>query len=100
MECLGDLGRQSMSRKSVTGGVKPLGLERIQFDFRIDGVRYRPSLPWTPHETNLRCARQLLADVKARIHAGTFCFGEFFRDFSRSNRVPLPLEWPHLQRRL
>ena len=61
-----------MGRKSLTDRVKPLGSHRIQFDFRIDGVRYRPSLPWIPHETNLRRARELLANVKARIEAGTF----------------------------
>jgi integrase len=81
----------SMGRRSVTGGVKPLGRKRIQFDFRIDDVRYRPSLPWIPHETNLRRARQLLVQVKARIEAGTFVFSESFPDFSKSKRVPLPL---------
>ena len=80
-----------MGRRSLTGGIKPLGFHRIQFDFRIDGVRYRPSLPWIPHETNLRRARLFLADVKARIDAGTFRFNEAFPDFSTRKRVPLPL---------
>jgi integrase len=71
--------------------VTPLGPNRIQFDFRIEGVRYRPSLRWLPNETNLHRARQLLVHVKARIAAGTFAFSESFPDFSKSPRVPLPL---------
>jgi hypothetical protein len=43
-----------VGRKSISGGVRPLGVHRIQFDFRIAGVRYRPTLPWIPHEANLR----------------------------------------------
>lgn len=42
-----------MGRRSTTGGVSPFGHHRIQFDFTIDGTRYRPTLPWTPHEANL-----------------------------------------------
>lgn len=80
-----------MGRKSLTGGVKPLGSSRIQFDFRIQGVRYRPTLPWIPHETNLRRTRELLANVKARIEAGTLRFSEVFPEFANRQRVPLPL---------
>jgi hypothetical protein len=46
-----------MGRKSITGGVMPADPSRIQFDFSIDGQRFRPTLPWIPHETNLRRAR-------------------------------------------
>ena len=88
---------EDMGRRSLTGGVKPLGSSRIQFDFRIGGVRYRPSLPWIPHETNLRRAREYLANVKARIDTGTFRFSEFFPDLSASPRVPLPLSGRTLQ---
>lgn len=63
-----------MGRISRTGGVAPLGHKRIQFDFTIDGVRYRPTLPWIPHEANLRRAREHLRRIKARILAGTFIF--------------------------
>src|SRR5512139_961675 len=80
-----------MGRRSATGGVKPLRRERIQFDFRIDGVRYRPSLPWIPHESNLRRAREFLAHAKARIEAGTFRFSEAFPEFATRQRVPLSL---------
>lgn len=81
-----------MGRRSMTGGVKPLGSHRIQLDFRIEGVRYRPSLPWIPHDGNLRRARDYLARVKARIDGGTFLFSEAFPGFSTAGkRVPLPL---------
>jgi hypothetical protein len=58
-----------VGRRSVSGGVTPIGHHRIQFDFTIDGVRYRPTLPWIPHEANLRRARQYLAGIKMRIAA-------------------------------
>jgi integrase len=80
-----------MGRRSLTGGVKPLGSNCIQFDFRIESTRYRPSLPWIPHEENLRRAREYLARVKACIDAGTFIFSEAFPDFSTGQRVPPPL---------
>lgn len=57
-------GTSPMGRPSLTGGVRPAGPERIQLDFTIDRVRYRPTLPWRPHETNLRRARAL-ADHRA-----------------------------------
>ena len=37
-----------MGRKSIMGGVRPKGLRCIQFNFEIDGVRFRPTLPWVP----------------------------------------------------
>jgi integrase len=70
-----------MGRKSLTGGVKPKGSNRIQFDFEFEGVRYRPVLARTPTEANLRRARAQLEDIKRRIAAGTFCFAEEFPDF-------------------
>jgi hypothetical protein len=33
-----------MGRKSTTGGVTIKDRNRIQFDFKFDGVRYRPTL--------------------------------------------------------
>jgi hypothetical protein len=50
----------------------------MQFDFSIDGVRYRPTLPWIPHEANLRRAREHLPRIKTRIATGTFTFTEDF----------------------
>jgi hypothetical protein len=56
-----------MGRKSITGGVMPAGTNRVRFDFSIDGKRFRPTLPWTPNETNLRQARSYLTRIKAQI---------------------------------
>jgi len=76
-----------MGRKSTTGGVRGRGHDRIQFDFRLDGVRYRPTIKRRPTEANLRAAREYLKDIKARIRAGTFCFAEEFPDFRDLERV-------------
>ena len=80
-----------MGRPSLTGGVRPAGSERIQLDFTIDRVRYRPTLPWRPHETNLRRARALLAAIKLRIAAGTFDLLSEFPTYRhrRAGRLPL-----------
>lgn len=68
----------------------PLGAHRIQFDFRIAGVRYRPTLPWIPHEANLRRARQLLLRIQLRIRAGTFIFTEDFPHYRLRKTLRLP----------
>jgi Arm domain-containing DNA-binding protein len=47
-----------MGRKPITGGVTPAGPSRIQFDFIIDSVRFRPTLPWPPTASNLERARK------------------------------------------
>ena len=80
-----------MGRRSTTGGVLPLGRNRIQFDFTLEGRRYRPSLPWTPTEANLRRAQERLRDIKARIAAGNFRFSEEFPNYRFLDRAPLPL---------
>lgn len=80
-----------MGRRSLSGGVTPIGRHRIQFDFTIDGVRYRPTLPWIPTEQNLRRARQYLAWIKTRIAAGTFRFTEEFPNFRFREQLPLGL---------
>ena len=67
-----------MGRKSITGGVMPAGPARIEFDFRVEGVRFRPTLPWIPNETNLRRARAMMVRIRAQIVAGTFCFADEF----------------------
>jgi Arm DNA-binding domain len=56
-----------MGRRSVSGGVVPLGTSRIQFDFNIDRTRFRPTLLWVPTEANLWRARTRLA------HQGADC---------------------------
>jgi len=77
-----------MGRKSKTGGVTAGGRDRIQFDFMLAGVRYRPTLLRTPTETNLRRAREHLVGIKERIAQGTFLFAEEFPDFLHLNKVP------------
>jgi integrase len=77
-----------MGRKSITGGVTPAGPSRVQFDFVIDGVRFRPTLPWPPTASNLERARKHLARIKAQIEAGTFCFAEVFPDYKGLTKVP------------
>src|SRR6185437_6453689 len=79
-----------MGRKSITGGVMPAGPSRIQFDFRIEGRRFRPTLPWIPNETNLRRARAILARIKAQIAAGTFCFADKFPRYKGLSRLAPP----------
>jgi hypothetical protein len=56
-----------MGKKSKTGGVAVAGRERIQFDFKFGGVRYRPTLLRTPTETNL-------FSLKVCRHHGPFFF--------------------------
>jgi integrase len=80
-----------MGRKSISGGVVPVGSHRILFDFTIEGMRYRPTLPWVPHEMNLRRARELLARIKAQIAAGSFCFAEVFPDYRGRQTAARPL---------
>jgi hypothetical protein len=70
-----------MGRTSITGGVTAKGHGRIQFTFRFEGARYRPTMPILPTEANLRRARQQLARMKRSIANGTFSFGEEFPDF-------------------
>jgi integrase len=77
-----------MGRKSIMGGVRPKGLRRIQFDFEIDGVRFRPTLPWAPTPANLEQAQKLNARIKAQIEAGTFVFSDVFPKFKGLGKLP------------
>jgi integrase len=76
-----------MGRKSMTGGVTIKDRNRIQFDFKFDGARYRPTLLKTPTEANLRRAREHLVAIKQRIAAGAFCFADEFPDYRHLRRV-------------
>jgi len=64
---------------------------RIRFDFRVKGVRFRPTLPWPPTEGNLRRAHAYLVRTKAQIEAGTFCFADDFPHYRRRRNIPIPL---------
>ena len=77
-----------MGRRSLTGGVRRAGSDRVQLTFKVEGVRYRPTLPWVPTEAGLRRARQHLMCIKARIAAGTFSFAEEFPDYRHLKNVP------------
>ena len=61
-----------MGRRAMTGGVIAKGHGRIHYDFRLNGVRYRPTLKTIPTEANLRRAREYLKAIKERIRLGTF----------------------------
>jgi integrase len=74
-----------VGRKSISGGVSPLGSDRIQFDFEFDGVRYRPTLKRSPTEANLKRARKQLAEIRQRIAVGSFVFAEEFPDYRLIN---------------
>jgi hypothetical protein len=63
-------------------------LRRIQFDFEIDGVRFRPTLPWAPTPANLEQAQKLNARIKAQIEAGTFVFSDTFPKFKGLRKLP------------
>ena len=76
-----------MGTKWFMGGVAAASGRRIQFDFMIEGVRYRPSIQRPPSEANLRKARERLNDIKREIEAGTFCFSEEFPDYRFVRRL-------------
>lgn len=79
-----------MSRKSLSGGVMPIR-RRIRFDFRVEGLRFRPTLRWAPTEGNLRRTHAYLARIKAQIEAATFCFAEAFPHYRGRRDIPIPL---------
>lgn len=76
-----------MPRKSTTGGITPKG-NRIELCFVYQGKRYRPTIPLRPTPANLRRARQINDDIKARIERGTFDFSEEFPTYKRLSKVP------------
>jgi len=74
-------GDHDVGRPSSTGGVSARSSNGIQYDFMLEGVRYRPTLKQVPTEANLRRAREHLKAIKERIRLGTFSFAEEFPDF-------------------
>jgi hypothetical protein len=76
-----------MGRRSIVNGVSGFGADRIQFDFELDGVRYRPTVKREPTEANLRRARKQMADIKRRIVEGVFTFAEEFPDYRLIKQV-------------
>ena len=76
-----------MGRHTTTGGVISKGSHRIQYEFRLNGVRYRPSVKSIPNEANLRRAREHLKEIQRRIRSNTFSFIEEFPDFRDLHKV-------------
>ncbi len=76
-----------MGRRSIVNGVSAFGGDRIQFDFELDGVRYRPTVKREPTEANLSRARRQMADIKRRIVDGVFTFAEEFPDYRLIKQV-------------
>jgi hypothetical protein len=76
-----------MGSKWFTGGVSAAPRGRIQFDFKLEGIRYRPTLRRPPSEANLRLAREHLGSIKQQIAVGTFSFPNEFPDYRYLRRV-------------
>jgi hypothetical protein len=70
-----------VGRPSSTGGVSAQGGNGIQYDFMLDGMRYRPTVKQKPTEANLRRAQEYVKAIKESIRLGTFSFAEEFSDF-------------------
>ena len=77
-----------MGKKSLLSGVQAKGTDRIQFDFEVEGTRYRPTLKRVPSEANLRRACKQLIEIKKRIEKGTFKFEEEFPDYRFKHALP------------
>jgi len=76
-----------MGSKWFTGGVVAASRGRIQFDFILDGVRYRPTIKRPPSEANLRRARERLEVIKHQIELGIFSFEEEFPNYRFLKRL-------------
>jgi len=77
-----------MSRRGPSaGGVRAKPNNRIQFDFMLDGVRYRPTIRRAPTTQNLLAARERLAGIRQRIRAGIFFFDQEFPGYRFLGRV-------------
>lgn len=74
-----------MGRKSVSGGVRPLG-KRIQVDFVFQAQRCRPTLDLPPTPPNLKYARRLVDDIRGRIRAGAFDLALEFPEYAGLER--------------
>lgn len=70
------------------------GADRIQFDFTVNGDRYRPTIQMRPTKTNLQYAAQRLVDIKRRITLGTFNFAEEFPDYRFIGSITGPANRP------
>lgn len=79
-----------MGRRSSTGGVLPIGHRRIQFDFTIDSVRNRPTLPWLPNEPYRPSPRTM----NSHTAWGRQAITPAVRAHSRRRRSPFSIDSP------
>lgn len=63
-------------------GIRILGKEAIQFDFRWKGERYRPRLRLSPTPANLKFCKRLKAVITHEIAIGTFNLEKHFPDYA------------------
>lgn len=70
-----------MGRKR--GGFRPWGAG-IQFDFRWQGKRYRPTLELAPTPPNLKYAQRLLDEMLGRIASGSFSMRDYFPNYKHA----------------
>ncbi len=77
-------------RGPSAGGVRSKPNNRIQFDFMLDGVRYRPTIRRPTTAQNLMAARERLVGIRQRIRAGTFFFDQEFPNSRFLRRVVDP----------
>lgn len=75
-----------MGRRSTTGGVSPLGDDRIQLDFPYQLQRCRPTLKMKPSPANLEYARRQVRDIRERIKHGRFDLAKEFPDYKGLER--------------
>jgi hypothetical protein len=72
-------GWPAVGRRSERGGVAAVGRDRIQFTFKFEGVRYRPTLPIAPNEVHPRRVRQQLACHRRNVHKMPVALKEVLR---------------------
>lgn len=65
-------------------GVRAVGAEAIQIDFRWQGVRCRERLRLRPTEANLKYVARLKAVIEHEIATGTFEYAKHFPDSARA----------------
>lgn len=77
------LGVHSMGRGP---GIRAVGPEAIQIDFRWRGIRCRERLRLKPTPANLKFAARLKATIEHEIATGTFDYAKHFPESDRARR--------------
>lgn len=68
-------------------GIRAVGVEAIQIDFRWKGVRCRERIRLPPTARNLRYAARLKATIEHEIATGTFDYGKHFPRSPRARNL-------------